>query len=170
MSKGVKIFLWIIVIVAVLAFIGSMYAYRSWQKISFKFSFQGIKFENIDLPQVLATLLAGGTITGSVGVGCTITNNNSFSIPFSNLKAKLFFNGIQIGETSDVLYGQKITVPQNSQFSFSDNASIYINKNALSIIQDLIAKKSPTIDYEVRIKIFGIQFPFPIKNNFQLSI
>lgn len=170
MSKGGKIVMWIVIILAVLAAVGYYFGNKAWRKISLKVFVSGIDTGNTTLQQAIITLATGNSVVIKLLAGVNITNGNTFSIPVSKFRAKLFYNGTQIAETSPGLYESKIIVPANSQYSITDSADVVIGPGALTLLKGIVVKQKPLIEYEIRFRIWGIPMPFPIKNNFSLNI
>lgn len=160
MSKGLKIFLWIVAIIAVFAIAGFLWAKNAIGKISFsKPNPQGLNLSGITMANIANNQ---SNITATIGLD--IQNDNSFSIPISNLKVRLLYKGSVIAQTSDDLLNPMV-VPANGTLSLSDIITINVNNSSTFLIEK-IKGNSVSLDYIVDVSIWNIPISklFPIKN------
>ena len=169
MSKGVKILLWVLAILAVLAvivyFLVVPWGKKAWDNVTFSVP----RIESWDLNGLNLNDLANIAFTGTekpvdIRLGMDVMNKNSFSILFSNIKAQLFYNGIQIAETTD---NASHTVPANGTLPLSSVVKVTLNATGGQLLLDkLVLGKTPVIDYIISANVFGIPIK-NIKNNFK---
>ncbi len=159
MSTG-KIILIVVLIGALIAAI--LYAFywgkTAWDKITFsKPRLQAIDLQGLSLKDIESIGLQGTQKEVKVGLAMDIQNDNGFAIPFSSLKAKLYYDGTLIAETSEALAGRDYTLLPKSTLSVSDTISILLNGAAA---RKMIIQKAtgghPKIEYTIKISIFGI--------------
>lgn len=142
---------------------------RAWSKITFNLKAENIDLGGISIEDIAAILLTGQTQNRKViiSLNADIKNDNSFSIPFSVKKIKLFYQGSLIAETSDALAIQKFEVQQKSSLSVKDNLNVILNTASIKLLKEkLLLKQQPVIDYYVKIKILKIPFPLSFRKNF----
>lgn len=165
MSTGVKIFLWILLILAVLAVIGFFWVKSIWDSISFSPpSLQGLNLQGLTLTDLASIAFEGQSKTVTVTLAMAIKNDNNFSIPFSNMKVKLYYDNTIIAETSNLISGKQV-VPANGALTVSDTVNVILNNAGGKLLIDKINGGHPSIDYSISLKVFGIPLP-NIKNNF----
>lgn len=165
MSKGVKIFLWVLfglVILAGLAIGAYFWAKNAWDKISFSApKLKGVDFRSISLTDLANIVLAGGTKTIVATISMDIKNDNSFKIPFT-VKAKLFYQEVLIAVTHS-LSG---VIPAKGTLTISDQVNIILNQAGAAILIEKIKGGTPKIDYSLSLSLFGIPIPKKIKSSF----
>lgn len=153
MSKGVKIFLIVVAVLVVLGAAGFTYGKSIWNNISFS-------APKINIQKTIADLqgfdLSQGQLPATLQMN--VKNNNSFSIPFSSLNVKLYYNGNVISESSESLT-QKMIVPANGNLTVSDTITIYLSKATENLIIQKALGNKVKIDYKVFARIFGIPIP-----------
>lgn len=167
MSKGVKILLWVLVILAALAlliyFLVVPWAKKIWDRITFSVPrLQGLDLKGLTLADITSIAFSGEEKQVDAQLGMDIKNENNFSIPFSNIKAKLFYDNELIAETTD---DASHTVPANGIFPLSNLVNIHLNGAGGRMLIDKLQGKTPMIDYEVSANVFGVPIK-NIKNNF----
>lgn len=165
MNKALKIFLWIIVILAVLAAFAFFFGKNYWDKISFsKPQIHGLDLQGLTLGDFVNAAFTGTERTINATLGIDIKNDNSFSIPFGNMKIKLLYNNVVVAQTSDAFANQKFTVPANGTLTVSDTINVLLN-NAGAFLVEKIKGKHPQMDYVINLRVSGIPLP-SIKNSF----
>lgn len=167
MSKGVKILLWILAILAVLAlviyFLVIPWATKVWDRITFSKPYvQDWDLKGTTLADLADIAFQGAEKEVDVQLGMDIKNDNSFSIPFSKVKAKLFYDNQLIAETTD---NASHLVPANGVLSLSNLVKIKLNGAGGTMVIDKLQGKTPVINYEIDANVYGIPLP-TIKNNF----
>lgn len=159
MSKGLKIFLFVLAAVSTLAFLAFMWGKSVWDKISFgKPRITGLDFNNLSLIDLANIAFTGGQQEVTANIGIDIANQNSFAIPFSSLKVKLLYNDEVIGQTSDML-AQKQSVPANGTLPLNDTVKIILNNAGAQLLTDKIKNGKATLQYKIMVKVFGIPLP-----------
>lgn len=161
MSKGLKIFLWILAIIAVLAVLTFAviipWGKGVWDKISFsKPTLQALDLKGLTLADLKSMALSGGSRDVTVTLGMDIKNDNNFSISFSTLKIKLYYKGTLIAETEDNAWH---TLPANSVYPFSSIVSITLNGAGLQMILEKVATGKTSVDMKTDIRVYGISVP-----------
>lgn len=160
MSKGVKIALWILAIIIVIAATGYFFGKKAVDKITFsKVKLLAVNFQGLSLSDI-PTLLSGGTKTINATIGIDINNSNNFSIPFSKVNIRLFYNGSVIAETSPALYSANPVLPPNGTLALTDSINIILSKADAQLLSDKFTGKNPAVDYKGSLSVFGI----PIKS------
>lgn len=139
----------IIILVIILLYIWFRMIY---DRITFEFGFRGADVSNLDIN----ALLLGGQTDATIKMSAKAVNKNNFDITFSDLRAWLTYEGLVIAQTSEELAKQKITVPKNSAAEVVDNVKILLNRSAVKLLKEVVLKKSPKVQYTVKLKIFGI--------------
>lgn len=157
MNKGLKIFLWVLAALAGLALAGYFVAKSVIDNVDFSAPIpQGLDLKGITLSDLANIALAGGEKTVTVTVGMTITNNNSFAIPFSNVKAQLYYKGVLIGETNDP---DSHKIPANGSVQLTDTVNIILNNAGGNLLIEKIKGGKPQLDYVIGLRVFGIPIP-----------
>lgn len=157
MNKGLKIVLWIVIILAVVAVITFFWGKSAWDKIDFgKPRLEGLDLQGLTLNDLANIALAGQSKTVTATIVMDIKNDNGFSIPFSSIKAQLSYKGTVIAETTD---NSSHTVPANGILSLSDNVNIILNNAGGALLIEKLKGNHPQIDYTIILKVFGIPIP-----------
>lgn len=161
MSTGMKIFMWILVIIAVLAVVTFVFIIPwgkgVWNKISFsKPKLQALDLKGLTLPDLQSLALSGGSKDVSVTLGMDIKNDNNFSISFSTLKVQLYYKGTMIAETTDNAWH---SIPANSVYPFSSIVNITLNGAGLQMIIEKLVTGKTSVDLKTDIRVYG--FPVP---------
>lgn len=165
MSTGVKILLWIVVILIIATVIGFTWGKKAWDKISFsKPDLQGLDLQGLTINDFLNSAFVGTERNISATLGMTIKNENNFSIPFGNMKIQLLYNNIIVAETSNMLSMQKFIIPAKGNLAISDTINVQLSKAGTFLIEK-IKGNHPQMDYKINLSVFGIPIP-AIKNNF----
>lgn len=166
MSKGMKIFLWILVILAAIAVISFFWAKSVFDKVNFSApKLHSLYLQGLTLNDLLKIALEGSQKEVKVSLGMDISNANNFSIPFSNMNVKMYYAGSIIAETSPALQNQKFILPANGSLSVTDNISIVLNAEGVKMLIEKIKGGQPKINYKIGLKVFGIPLP-SIQNSF----
>lgn len=100
----------IILIIVILLVAGYLYMKSVWNKISFVIAFKGIDFGAINI----SDLDNIGQTNTKIRLGLKVSNGNNFSIPFTNLRAWLYYDNTLIAQTTEELAFKKYTVLANS--------------------------------------------------------
>lgn len=167
MSKGVRILLWVLAILAVLAlviyFLVVPWATKVWDRITFSLPrLQGLDLKGLTLQDIINIAFTGGEKEVEAQLGMDIKNENGFSIPFSKVKAKLFYEGQLIAETTD---NASHLVPANGALALSNPVKIRLNDAGGRLVIEKLQGKTPVIDYEINANVYGVGLP-TIKKNF----
>lgn len=167
MSRGVQILLWVLAILAVLAliiyFLVVPWATKVWDRITFSVPrLQGLDMKGLTLADIANIAFSGEEREVDAQLGMDIKNENNFSIPFSKVRAKLFYEGQLIAETTD---NASHLVPANGVLPLSNLVKIRLNDAGGRIVIDKLQGKTPVIDYVIDANVYGIPLP-SIKNNF----
>lgn len=166
MSTGLKIFLWILAILAVIAVIAFFWAKSIFDKVNFSApKLYSLDLQGLTLNDLVKIALEGSQKEVKVTLGMDISNANSFSIPFSNMNVKMYYAGAIIAQTSPALQNQKFVLPANGNLSVTDNISIVLNPEGIKMLIEKIKGGQPKIDYKIGLKVFGIPLP-SIQNSF----
>lgn len=167
MSKGIKILLWVLAILAILALLIYFFAIpwftKIWDNITFSTPYpQDLNLNGLTLNDLANIAFTGQTKEVNARIGMDIKNENDFAIPFSKVKATLLYNDQVIAETSD---NASHLVPANGTFAFSNVVNILLNNAGGQLLIDKLSGKTPVIDYVVNANVYGIPLP-SIKNSF----
>lgn len=177
MSKGLRIFLWIVGVIAALGLIGFIvwkawgeeYAKKVWDNITFgKPVPESLDLQGVTLADLQAIALGGGSSkTILLTLGMDIENKNNFDIPFS-ARFKSSYGGNPVAETA-IISG---TVPKNDTLHVSTPVTLTISGTQAQILIDKLQNKKPVIDYSITdLFVFHVPvswFVGPITNTFQL--
>lgn len=162
MSKGWKIFLWVLLILVALAAIAFFWGKSAWDKLSFSRPvLQALNLNGLTATDLVNIALSGQSKTVTATVAMDVKNDNSFSIPFS-VKIKLLYQDTIIAETSSI----SGTVPANGILRISDAVNIILNNAGGAILGEKVQGKPVQLDYTVSLRLFGIPVPKTIKNSF----
>lgn len=161
MSTGLKIFLWILAIIVVLAIVTVAviipWGKGVWDKISFSTpKLQALDLKGLTLDDLKKLALSGGSKDVTVTLGMDIKNDNNFSISFSTLKVELYYKGTLIAKTADNAWH---TIPGNSIYPFSSIVNITLNGAGLEMIIEKLVKGKTSVDLKTDIRVYG--FPVP---------
>lgn len=166
MSKGVKILLWIVVIIAVLAIIGFIWAKNAFDKISFSVPrLQGLDMQGLTLNDLAKIALEGGQKELKVSLAMDAKNENNFSIPFGNMLVKMYYGSTLIASTSPSLENKKFVLPAKGSVTVSDTINIILNTAGAKLLIEKLKGGHPQINYSIGLRVFGIPIP-SIKNSF----
>lgn len=171
--------IWEYILIGLAIFIplgGIAYALRwasnTWDKITFTPYFVSADFKGLTLQDAQDILLSGKQKTINAVFGMEVKNDSNTAISFSGLKAKLYYNGTLLGQTSDIIAGKKYTAEAHNvdnPLQVTDSVTVTLSQATAQLLIDKILGKKPKIDYEIQLTIFGIPYFqwFPIKNNFE---
>ena len=149
----------VVVIFAVLAAIAFFWGKSVWDKIAFgKPRLTGLNLSGLTLDDLANIAFTGLQKEVTADIAMDVVNQNNFSIPFSSLRVKLFYNGEAIAETSDLL-AQKKSVPANGTLSVSDTIKIILSDVGAQLAIDKIKNGKAMLEYKIMVKIFGIPLP-----------
>lgn len=159
MSRAFKIIMWVIIIFAVIGITGIIWAKSVWDKISFSMPrIKAMNLNGLTLADLKNALLQDESKDVSTTLEMDVVNKNNFSIPFSNLKVKLFYQDRPIAETSNLLEGQQ-RIPANGTFTASDDVNITLSKAGTQMLIDKLVSGKINLDYKIIVKVFGIPLP-----------
>lgn len=157
MNKALKIFLWIIVVIIIVAAVGFFWGKSSWDKINFsKPAIQGLDLQGLTAADLVGIALTGQTKTVTVALGMAIQNENNFSVPFSNMKIKFFYGDTLIAETSDSFSQKNFTLPANGTLAVNDTVNIILNNAGGQLLIEKIKGNNVQLNYTIGISVFGI--------------
>lgn len=157
--KAWKIVLIVIAVLGALAAAAFFWGKSVWDKIGFGIPrLTGLNFNGLTLTDLANIALTGQQKEATANVAMDVVNQNNFSIPFSSLRVKLFYNGQAIAETSDLL-AQKQSVPANGTLTVNDTVKIYLNDAGVQFLLDKLKDGKATLDYKIMVKVFGIPLP-----------
>lgn len=170
MSKGLKITLWVVAVLVILFLIAIWYGKNVWDKITFKPYFISADLKGLSLSDVPA-ILGGEDRKVTATLGMQIKNESNVSFPISGLKAKLYYNGEIIAETSDALKNASFISEANSEDvtpPIIDTITVILNQAGGKLLVDKISGKKPEIKYTVDVNVFGIPISkiYPIESSF----
>lgn len=170
MSTGLKIFLWIIAILAVLAIIGYFlvipWAKKAWDNITFSKPVpESLNLQGINTSDFQNIVASGGSKDIFLTLGMDIENKNNFSIPFS-AKINSFYNGVPISETkiSD-------TIPANGTLHVSAPVTITLSRAQIQMLAEKLQGKKVPVDYTIDLSVYGIplnRFGYTIKDKYEI--
>lgn len=161
MSTGLKIFLWILAIIAFLALVVYVviipWGKGVWDKISFSTpKLQTLDLKGLTLDDLKKLALSGGSKDVTVTLGMDIKNDNNFSIQFSTLKVEIYYKGTLIAKTEDNTWH---TIPGNSIYPFSSIVNITLNGAGLQMILEKAITGKTSVDFKTDIRVYGIPVP-----------
>lgn len=107
----------------------------------------------------LSTLNLADFITGA-GVfrlvfGLKVYNYNKIKVTVKDLKLKVFYKGVLLGESSPN-NPKIITINPDGITELDYSADVYLNRNLISVLKELMDEKNLTITYDVRCTVYGI--------------
>lgn len=152
-SSGGTIVL-IILIIVLLLVLGYLYMKSVWNKISFVIAFKGIDFGTINI----SDLDNIGQTNTKIRLGLKVSNGNNFSIPFTNLRAWLYYDNTLIAQTTEELASRTFRSPANGIIEVEDLVNVYLNPSSIQLIKEIANKTNPAISYSVKLNVFGIPF------------
>lgn len=165
MSRTWKIVLLVITVFAVLLTIAFFWAKSAWDKIGFgKPRILGLNLSGISATDLANIVFTGAEKEVTATLEMDVVNQNNFSIPFSNLKVKLFYNNLAIAETSNLLEGKQ-AIPANGTFTATDTVKILLNNAGIQMITDKITNGKVMLEYKIMVKVFGIPLPKSLQSN-----
>ena len=136
----------------------AIWAKDIWDKVTFTPYFVKADLKGLNLQDVQA-LLAGEERTIEAILGMEIKNESNSSITISGLKAKLYYLGTPLAETSDELAETKYVIEANNvnnPLQITDSVTIHLNKAGARLLADKIAGNKPRIDYTIDLSVLGI--------------
>lgn len=143
----------IIVLILLIIYIWGKMIYN---RIKFEFGFRGADLSGLDIQG----LLTGGQTEATIKMSAKVVNRNNFAISFSELRAWLYYDGVMMAQTSDELAKNKVTVQANSAAEITDDVRIFLNKQTIDLLKQVVTKQSPKVQYTVKLKIWGIPVSF----------
>lgn len=146
--------IWIILIIVVIIL---AIGYSQVKKAINNFSLGTPKFVGADLKSIFTN---GGF--AAVDLTSTITNNNKFSIPVSNLYIEVYYQGALVGKSTTV--HNNFTIPANGTITISQNMTLAFN-NTIDVGLKIISGQQVTFTYIVKATIFNL-VPLRISNSF----
>lgn len=149
-----------------------LWAKDIWDKIKFTPYFVSADFKGLNLKDVQDILASGQTKQIDAVLGMEIINESNTPITFSGLKAKLYYKGILIAETSPVLANQKFTAQANNvnaPLQVTDSVTVTLSQATANLLAEKLTGTKPKIDYTIEISIYSIPVLkwFPIRNSFE---
>lgn len=159
MSRTWKIVLIVLAVLAALGITAFFWGKSVWDKITFGIPrLVGLNLNGLTATDLANITFAGGQKEVTATLSMDVINRNNFSIPFSNLKVKLFYNNQEIAETSNMLEGKQ-SVPANGTFTGTDTVKVILNGAGIQMLIDKITKGAATLEYKIMVKVFGIPLP-----------
>lgn len=137
-----------------------------WDKLSFsKPYFVSFDMHGLTLADIPKSLILGNEKRVDITLGLDIKNDSSTSISFSCVKAKFYYEGALIGETSDSLSKQRFVAKKHDTLKVTDTTSIILNQAGGKLLLSKLSGGKPQIEYKILVCPLGIPIPIP-KNNF----
>lgn len=174
MSKGWKIFWWILVILIIIIGIIVYLSKLALDNLSFgaykwKADLGGLKLQ--DIPDII---LKGEERTIYVDFGMDIINKNPISIPFCYLTATFYYQGVELVKSSETLANKCQRLPKNGVLPITDRITVKLNQAVANLLANkFITGGKPMIEYEIDLTVFGLPIGrilkflgYPIKNSF----
>ena len=157
--KAWKIILIVLLVLGALGAAAFFWGKSVWDKIGFgKPRITGLNLSGITPADLANIAFTGLQREVTADIAMDVVNQNNFSIPFSSLRVKLFYNGEAIAETSDLL-AQKQSVPANGTLPVNDTVKLILSGATAQMIEDKIRNGIATLQYKIMVKIFGIPLP-----------
>ena len=146
----------VIVILVVAIVLAIAYGIRAWDKVVFKVNLTGVDLSQFNLTSLIAT----GQTEVKLIMNLTVKNDNSFAIPFKNMKGVLYYDKVVIGETSSDLAARSFRIPAHGTENIPDAVTIYLNQTGLRLIKEAVSKNNPRVDYIFKVNVFGVQLTY----------
>lgn len=148
-----------------------LWAKNIWNKIKITPYFVSADFKGLNLKDVQDILVSGDEKTIDAVLGMEIKNDSGTDITFSGLKAKLYYNGTLLSETSSQLANQKFIAKAHNidaPLQVTDAITVRLNQTGAQLLVEKLSGSKPKIDYTIELSIYNIPILkwFPIKNNF----
>lgn len=161
MSKGLKIFLWILAIIVVLAILAFAviipWGKGVWDKITFSVPKPlALDLKGLTLDDLKKIALSGGSRQVILTLATDIKNENNFSITFSNIKLKILYKGDLIAETTD---NSSYTVPANASITVTSAVNIILNGSGIKMLIEKAVTGKTSVDSETSVRVYGIPLP-----------
>lgn len=158
MSRAWKIVMWVLIIFVAIGITGFFWAKSVWDKISFGMPrIKALNLNGLTLADI-KKLIPGDSKVITATTEMDVINKNGFSIPFSNLRVKMFYKGQPIAETSNLIAGEN-RVPANGTFTGVDDVKITLSNAGIQMLIDKLVNGKITLDYKIMVKVFGIPLP-----------
>ena len=129
-----------------------------WDKITFTPYFVKADLKGLSMDDI-QPLLNGEERTIEAILGMEIKNDSNSSVTITGLKAKLFYKGTPLAETSESLAERKYVIEANNvnnPLQITDNVTIRLNKAGAQLLIDKFTGKKPRIDYTIDLSVLGI--------------
>lgn len=146
----------IIAVIVVILVLAGIWGMTAWNKIIFTFSFRGIDLSQLSFD----SLTSSGETSTKLILNLGIKNNNSFSIPFKNMKVWMYYDKTVIAETSSDLASKTFLIPANGKIDITDAVNIHFNSASIKLLKEAALKKGPKVDYTVKVNVFGIALTY----------
>lgn len=140
---------------------GLFYAFILYAKSKIKFD---ISLDKLDLAGILAAAISGDVPTLKTFLNINVKNDNPFTISFSNLDVKLFYQGSQVAQSVDVSAEKIVILPKLDQ-DFTHVLQITLSQAFLEALKTLKSGQPLVLQYVVKLRLFGIPIP-AYKDNF----
>ncbi len=138
--------------------LGLFYTFILYAKSKIKFAL------SLDDLNVKGNILKGESLTLNTLLKIDIANDNAFTISFSRLDITLFYKGEQIAKSTEVSK-EKIVILPKLEEDFTHNLEFTLTQVFFDALQSQMQGKPLVIQYEVRMRLFGIPVP-KFKNSF----
>lgn len=167
----------IVTILAIVLPLGVLVGLVMWgrdifSKIKIVPYFVSVDFKGLSLQDAQDILANGGEKTINAVLGIQVLNDSGVNIPFSGMKAQLYYNGIVLAETTKVLENQKFVAKAHNTadpLRITETVIITLSRaTAQLLIQKLLGRETE-VGYTIEMNIFGLPILkwFPIKNTFK---
>lgn len=143
------------IIVGILVLAG-IWGMTAWNRIIFTFGFRGVDLSQFDINALTGT---GQTSTKLV-LNLNVKNNNSFSIPFKDMKVWMSYGSTVVAETSQDLSSRTFLIPAHGYIDVTDAVNIHINSASIALVKEAALKRNPRVDYTVKVKVFGVALTY----------
>lgn len=149
---------WILLVVSIIVIIYSKIKLIS-SKINFSPNFKSLNISSISLPDLLKL-----NSTTDLQVELSVSNDNNFSITFSNLKVWIYYKNSLIAQSLQLPddKNKKMYLMANSSNQFNQIIRLELTRPTLDLYAAMKSGDSnnSTIQYIVSISIFGIPLKF----------
>lgn len=122
-----------------------------------------IDFDRAQLSSIKLTDLFKNKAYVRLNFKIRIYNYNNIKIPISDLKTEIYYKGQLISTTSDLAH-KYMTVAPNGSTVFDYPVDVYLNKNIIDILTEMLSSNTLNLSYKVKGKVFGLSFPTQADN------
>ena len=147
-------------------FLSLAYAFALYVKSKIKLT---VSLDRLDLAGLVVSAIQRDLQPLRTFFNINIKNENAFNISFSDLDIMIFYNGVLVARSATISATRNIILPKLDE-DFSHALDVTLSKQLFQALKALKDGQPLTLQYIVKVKLFGIPLPFTFKDDFEYII